>query len=1694
MRFWMLMGSGLLIGSLVWGMERGSGFGDEPWVMPPQVSLTDDGVQGTSLVIEVPQFPLASVQVGGEEVVVPAWEEEATTCQVGFPALPMISRMVLVHPTAGIHLDLKRLKYEEKGPVSLLFNPSSDQNSDEPGEPSPQFRELEGWWPSQPVVVSEPMIMRGHRLVVVTFFPIQVQPATGKVRFNEMVEFQLLYQGEGVNPVLNPDRPRPSRTFDRILENLVINPPPRDRGMPGRGTYLVVYNNAQNVRNTIQPLLDWRSRQGWEVRTIAVQGNQSADQVKQLIQNAYNQWPNPPEMLCIIGDATGSFPVPAWEGVTDFRYAQLDGNDMLADLHFGRISAEDIQTLQRIISRLVSYEADPYMEDTNWFRAGMVVAGSATSGISTISINKWVKREVRDRWGVNDVHEWYYSAPYQGQTVPQFFTNEFQRGILFSTYRGWIGMEGTDVNTIMNFRANQRMPFATIITCNTGTFPTSFSQSEAFLRSPGGAVGCVGMSTAGTHTAYNNALFGGMWQAVLKLGMCEFGAFVNFGRYELVRQYAAFGDGQYTNFIIWCNLMGDPATHVWTGVPRLLEVERPQTLSPGANRVEIRVFGQEDEEPIAGAQVCLWKPDEQYQEVDYTDSEGVVIFTLPPGGFSEGELLLTVTGHNLKPYRGTIAIQETPLFVAPLGWEIIRDDDQNGVANPGETVTLQVRLKNFGSETIEGGFRVLAVSASPWVAVVEGDVAVNGDLEPQATVDVEMRFDIDSSAPDQLALPVELLFHKGNEDWSGRLFLIAEAPRPRIGAVRFQPAGLERGAVRSVELVINNDGHFPLEDFTLTAWTDTRQVTFIEPRASYSRIQPGQSRSPQEPTLRLRAHPFAIPGLKFTIWGAIEDRRGFRDTVSVQVRLDPPGENDPFGPDQYGYVCFDSGDEGWEQKPTYQWIEIDPNVQGFDFRGTDTRLSDAGNNDDKSAVINLPVPLTYYGRPFDRITINTNGWVAFGDWSDIVSPRNRRIGSGEGPNAALFPFWDDLTTGRILYYWDQPRGRFIIEWNNMQSFGGNVGPQIFEAIIYQNGDIIFQYKRINNSSQEGSSRDTPYATVGIANLDNTDGLEYTYYNTYPRGARRLQNEMAIKFTTNLEYRTGVLAGHITDYATGMPIERAQVITTRGFWAETDQDGRFLIDDILIGSGYSLTVSKPGYNDSTWTGPEGQGFTINEGETLWVDIALLHPEFVLDRESLEFEMLPDSTTQTSLMLFNGGNGTLTFTSRFVPLMEEGRATSGNGDGMSNGSGLSRDEPNEQWDMLLQIDAGRIVQDNALQSVAFIGDYWVVAGGFNRVDTLNYFYFFTPEGEYVDRVPQPIGGQYGVRDIEFYQGSLWCATNSSLLLRVNPLTGGEERRWDLGIRNFTPRNITVDPTTGEFYLSGLTGQIYRLRLENDSAWVVVRTYSKLDPRDGGTIRESGLAWFRDDPEGFNLYLISNNEPVPNPDRADVSLYKLNPETGEIRFLTDFSWALPAGASGRGGMTITPRWSNRVWAVAALFDNRDEDFVAVFELAPNSSWIEYSPRSGTLMAGDQLPIEFLISSAFLDTGLYGVKVQFRHNAMGAFTEVPITLHVTDTLIIPQVNEKEALPAQWALEPSFPNPFNAFTIIKFALPEEALVRLEVFDLTGRRVAVLINEQKLSAGRYSISWDARGLPGGVYLYRLLSPHFTAIRKVVLVK
>jgi len=94
---------------------------------------------------------------------------------------------------------------------------------------------------------------------------------------------------------------------------------------------------------------------------------------------------------------------------------------------------------------------------------------------------------------------------------------------------------------------------------------------------------------------------------------------------------------------------------------------------------------------------------------------------------------------------------------------------------------------------------------------------------------------------------------------------------------------------------------------------------------------------------------------------------------------------------------------------------------------------------------------------------------------------------------------------------------------------------------------------------------------------------------------------------------------------------------------------------------------------------------------------------------------------------------------------------------------------------------------------------------------------------------------------------------------------------------------------------------------------------------------------------------------------------------------------------------------------------------------------------------------------------------------------------------NNNNEIPKSFALQQNYPNPFNPSTIIRFSLPGNEYVKVVVYDITGKQVSEIINQQ-LQAGSYSYNFDASNLSSGVYFYKITAGSFTDTKKMVLMK
>jgi len=148
--------------------------------------------------------------------------------------------------------------------------------------------------------------------------------------------------------------------------------------------------------------------------------------------------------------------------------------------------------------------------------------------------------------------------------------------------------------------------------------------------------------------------------------------------------------------------------------------------------------------------------------------------------------------------------------------------------------------------------------------------------------------------------------------------------------------------------------------------------------------------------------------------------------------------------------------------------------------------------------------------------------------------------------------------------------------------------------------------------------------------------------------------------------------------------------------------------------------------------------------------------------------------------------------------------------------------------------------------------------------------------------------------------------------------------------------------------------------------------------------------------------------------------------------------------------------------------DQFGYTFELSPEPTThqINFADFRRSLVQGDAFDANDVTLLAFYALG-------------NGNTTTPFTIHIEHMSFgLDGADSPAGLPLEFGLEQNYPNPFNPTTEIAFMLSEASDVRMAVYDMLGREVAVLL-EGLQPAGRNTVAFEASNLPSGLYLYRI---------------
>ncbi|MEZ4386427.1 MAG: C25 family cysteine peptidase [Candidatus Krumholzibacteriia bacterium] len=1615
----------------------------------------------------------------------------------GQAALPTYSRLVAL--PAGVGVSARVVVQETRSLGTMTLEPAAPIVDRDKAAPAFDA----GWYAAAPVFgpgvsVGEPALMHGLRVVPVTFRPVGYDPASGEVTVASRLTVEVTFAGhDGRNDKAATPRLIPE-SFATMFEDEVVGFVRDASVATGPGTYILICPNNPAVVSIVESLAQWRRRQGYTVQvvTTATTGTTNTA-IKAWLQDRYATAEPPLEFVTLVGDANGAIAIPTFHetlsgygGEGDHEYTLLDGADVLSDIHIGRLTATSTTELQTIVDKIVRYESDPDLGDPSWFTTAGLTGDPSSSGYSCIWVNQFVKQQLQ-HLGYTRI-----DTIWGGNFLSQMLATINQGESLF-TYRGYLNMSGMSASYIMSTTNGRQLPFAVIMTCYTGSFEgETTARNEAFLRAPnGGGVAAIGTATTGTHTRYNNCMFLGTTNGVLNSPEHRVGPSLTRGKLNLYKNYWTNETDRVWIWSTWNNLMGDSATEIFTGVPAAIAVAYPAQVALGANALPVTVTLAGA--PVEGARVAVYQ-EGRVQSFAYTDAAGEAVMDID--GALQGDVLVTVTGRNLRPHLGQAAVGTVVRsldFDGVTLQEVAGNGDQ--LANPGETLDLAVRLINHGTAAVTGASAELK-SVLPYLTLLDatGDY---GTVPAGATATATYRVRVEADAPGGETPALRLDAVAGGDAWTSLVALPIHGPRGALNSLVFGGPGgtLDPGENGTLNFTLGNLGDRATSGVTATLTCASQWISVTDATGAWTFIPAGGAAA-QTGTFAISIAADCYPGHLASLELALTFAEGGTQVLSYPVVVGTAADGDPTGPDAYGYYAFDDADSD-PLAPDYAWVEI----AGI---GANTGLADNANWADDTRQFDLPFAFTYYGETYQRVSICSNGWLSFGD-TNIRLYRNWTLPADGSPDAMICAFWDDLAMGQVYTYHDAAEHRYIVQWDAFQtSTGGSsyTGNCTFEIILYDpvyhptdtgDGLIVIQYQDVTVYGDE-----TTYFTTGIQNRARDVGLTYAYGNHYAGGAAAVQANRAIAFRTVVPQAQGQLSGQVTNASGGGTPVPGAIVT-------------------VLANGRALA-----------TGADGH-YAGNAPAGTW-DIAVHHASCAPDT-AYGVVITEDQTTVLNFSLADIGGPTIANTTQLAdtedtggPYLVQANITDLTGVASYALHYTSSSTGGPFTVPLSLLDGASGLVEGAIpgQPDGTRVQYWLTATdvlGNGSVDPLGapwptYAFMVATVTEIAsDSCETPDGWTVNAQGTDTATTGIWedgdpIGTEGP----TTPVQPEDDHTPAPGVNCWFTGQHTPGETAGFNDVDGgvtsLSTPIY-------------------DVAGYGTVQVSYWRWFSND-QGFSpgedpwVVQVSNdgganwteveNTVVSNAAWQQVAFvlndHYADPSQLRLRFLAEdlgggslveaavddlritastavadtqaptVTVTAPAGGSAyTTGQTLHVAWSagDDVGVVHARV------WLSLDDGATYDQLLGEGPLSGTL--------DWTVDVPFFEPS-YDCRVRvevldgMQRSASDDSDRFTITVDITD---VPP-------PAQVGLFQNHPNPFNPQTVIVFDVPRLQDVRLRIYDVQGRLVRTLVAGPQ-PAGRHEAVWRGRDDHGGevssgLYFYRLTTGGQDLVRKMTLLK
>ena len=431
-------------------------------------------------------------------------------------------------------------------------------------------------------------------------------------------------------------------------------------------------------------------------------------------------------------------------------------------------------------------------------------------------------------------------------------------------------------------------------------------------------------------------------------------------------------------------------------------------------------------------------------------------------------------------------------------------------------------------------------------------------------------------------------------------------------------------------------------------------------------------------------------------------------------------------------------------------------------------------------------------------------------------------------------------------------------------------------------------------------------------------------------------EMAV--VMSLGTPTASVSGTVTDAATGEPIEGVRgdldyYLISR--W--TDEEGGYSIENLPLGE-FVMTFTHPDYL------PGIVELVIEEGDEIIVDAEMLHGEFNPEREAIRQSLAPDANMHVIFSVSNDGNAPVEYTSE-RRLIGEANA--------------------DPWEIRAGVPAGEITEDTRIQGAVFIEDNFYVSGSNDREPVM---YVLNRDQELVNQFAQLGEGRYGYKDLATDGEMIWGSGERNIF-GFN-IDGEEVVSFDSGISPCN--NLAWDPDREILWASGTTTEI--AGFDRDGNLV-----AEIDRHD---YRMYGLAYWPDDPDGYQLYIYHKIVDV-----GDLMVAKIDIENNQAMDVANLQHEIAGVAQG---CFITNQYDIYSWVFMGVANNGAEDRIDIWQLDVRKDWFLLDPAEGVIEANENQEFDLHLDASGLPAADFEGEIVFTHNGFGSQTIIPVILNV--------------------------------------------------------------------------------------------------------